>query len=89
MTIFYINCRLSTKKGDSMTKIIVLIGLLIGNIFAKERETMKTIDLEKSALILIEYQNEWLGKNAKLANLMQDKKQFENSKLNSEKIKLI
>jgi len=86
MTIFYINCRLSTKKGDSMTKIIVLIGLLIGNIFAKERETMKTIDLEKSALILIEYQNEWLGKNAKLANLMQDKKQFENSKLNSEKI---
>ncbi|MFA5215735.1 cysteine hydrolase [Sulfuricurvum sp.] len=44
---------------------------------------MMVIDAKKSALILIEYQNEWLGKNAKLNALMEDKIQFEDSKRNS------
>lgn len=44
------------------------------------------IDFKKSALVLIEYQNEWLGENSKLEHLMQDKKQFENSKLNSKQV---
>jgi nicotinamidase-related amidase len=41
------------------------------------------IDVKKSALVLIEYQNEWLGKGSKLEHLIEDKKQFEESKLNS------
>ncbi|WP_419770571.1 MAG: isochorismatase family protein [Candidatus Marinarcus sp.] len=44
------------------------------------------IDTKKSALVLIEYQNEWLGQNAKLEHLMKDKKQFEESKVNSKKV---
>lgn len=35
--------------------------------------------INNSALIMIEFQNEWLGKKAKLSKLMKDKKQFENS----------
>lgn len=41
------------------------------------------VDIKKSALVLIEYQNEWLGEDSKLEHLMKDKKQFEDSKLNS------
>ena len=41
---------------------------------------MKTIDPYGSALILIEFQNAWLGEGATLAALMQDRTQFETSK---------
>ena len=41
---------------------------------------MKTIDPYESALILIEFQNAWLGEGATLAALMQDRTQFETSK---------
>ena len=41
---------------------------------------MKEIDPRRSALILIEFQNAWLGENAKLASLMLDTAQFETSK---------
>lgn len=41
------------------------------------------INVKKSALVLIEYQNEWLWKGSKLEYLIEDKKQFEESKLNS------
>ncbi|WP_225351838.1 isochorismatase family protein [Arcobacter porcinus] len=44
---------------------------------------MQIIDPKDSALLLIEYQNEWLDENSKLYNLMKDKKQFEESIKNS------
>ncbi|RXK12851.1 hypothetical protein CP965_08760 [Halarcobacter mediterraneus] len=47
---------------------------------------MKKISLEKSALVLIEYQNEWLKEGTKLSNMMKDKKQFRNSIDNSKKV---
>ncbi|XPV70465.1 MAG: isochorismatase family protein [Halarcobacter sp.] len=44
------------------------------------------IDIKKSALVLIEYQNEWLDEDSKLEHLMKDKKQFEESNINSKKV---
>jgi nicotinamidase-related amidase/ketosteroid isomerase-like protein len=46
---------------------------------------MKTIPAS-SALLLIEFQNEWLGKEGKLPDLMKDKMQFENSKVVAKKV---
>ncbi len=48
-------------------------------LFAKENKVGDTIELKNSALVLIEYQNEWLAKDAKLDFLMEDKKQFNHS----------
>jgi len=48
---------------------------------------MEKLDLDKSALILIEYQNEWLGKDSKLSFLMKDKEQFKKA-INNSKILL-
>jgi nicotinamidase-related amidase len=47
---------------------------------------MKEIDVKDSALVLIEYQNEWLDENSKLYKLMKDKKQFLDSINNSKKV---
>jgi len=66
-----------------MTKIFLLLSLLIVSIYAKEGIKMKKLDLNNSALILIEYQNEWLAKDSKLSFLMKDKEQFKKAKKNS------
>lgn len=42
--------------------------------------------LEKSALLLIEFQNEWLAENGKLNTLFHDKQQFNSSLDNARKI---
>jgi nicotinamidase-related amidase len=47
---------------------------------------MDAIDINKSALVLIEYQEEWLGENSKLKDLMKDQEQFENSRINSKRV---
>ncbi|MBL3519614.1 isochorismatase family protein [Arcobacter lanthieri] len=65
-----------------MTKIILVILLLVVNLYSKDSK-MKELDIESSALVLIEYQNEWLDENSKLYKLMKDKKQFEESIKNS------
>ncbi|QKF73060.1 isochorismatase [Aliarcobacter faecis] len=44
---------------------------------------MQEIDIKNSALLLIEYQNEWLDEKSKLYSFMKDKKQFEESIKNS------
>lgn len=44
---------------------------------------MQEIDTKSSALLLIEYQNEWLDEKSKLYSFMKDKKQFEASIKNS------
>lgn len=65
-----------------MTKIILVILLLVVNLYSKDSR-MQELDIESSALVLIEYQNEWLDENSKLYKLMKDKKQFEESIKNS------
>ncbi|WP_418187064.1 isochorismatase family protein [Aliarcobacter lanthieri] len=65
-----------------MTKIILVILLLVVNLYSKDSK-MQELDIESSALVLIEYQNEWLDENSKLYKLMKDKKQFEESIKNS------
>ncbi|OCL84208.1 Peroxyureidoacrylate/ureidoacrylate amidohydrolase RutB [Arcobacter porcinus] len=65
-----------------MTKNLLLALFLVINLYSKENE-MQIIDPKDSALLLIEYQNEWLDENSKLYNLMKDKKQFEESIKNS------
>jgi len=47
---------------------------------------MEKIDITTSALILIEYQNEWLDENSKLYSFMKDKQQFEFSIKNSKEV---
>jgi len=47
---------------------------------------MEKIDIKTSALILIEYQNEWLDKKSKLYSFMKDKVQFEASIKNSKEV---
>ena len=69
-----------------MKKIFLVLFVLVVNIFASNVIDMKNIDFKKSAIVLIEYQNAWLKKDSKLSSLMKDKKQFENSKVNSKKI---
>ena len=44
---------------------------------------MQKIDTKSSAMLLIEYQNEWLDEKSKLYSFMKDKKQFEDSIKNS------
>ncbi|MFV7789391.1 isochorismatase family protein [Aliarcobacter lanthieri] len=65
-----------------MTRIILVILLLVVNLYSKDSK-MQELDIESSALVLIEYQNEWLDENSKLYKLMKDKKQFEESIKNS------
>ncbi|MCT7909486.1 isochorismatase family protein [Arcobacter lacus] len=65
-----------------MTKIFLVTLLLVVNLYSKDNK-MQDLDTESSALVLIEYQNEWLDENSKLYKLMKDKKQFEESIKNS------
>ncbi|QKF58215.1 isochorismatase family protein [Aliarcobacter lanthieri] len=65
-----------------MTRIILVTLLFVVNLYSKDSK-MQDLDLKSSALVLIEYQNEWLDKNSKLYKLMKDKKQFEESIKNS------
>lgn len=44
---------------------------------------MQELDIKSSALLLIEYQNEWLDEKSKLYKMMKDKKQFQESIKNS------
>ena len=65
-----------------MTKIFLTTLFLVLNLYSKDIK-MEEIDISNSALVLIEYQNEWLDENSKLYKLMKDKKQFEDSIKNS------
>ncbi|RBQ28821.1 isochorismatase family protein [Aliarcobacter vitoriensis] len=65
-----------------MTKIFLITLFLVLNLYSKDIK-MEEIDISDSALVLIEYQNEWLDENSKLYKLMKDKKQFEDSIKNS------
>lgn len=65
-----------------MTKIFLTTLFLVLNLYSKDIK-MEEIDISDSALVLIEYQNEWLDENSKLYKLMKDKKQFEESIKNS------
>ncbi|RBQ31715.1 isochorismatase [Arcobacter sp. FW59] len=65
-----------------MTKIFLITLFLVLNLYSKDIK-MEEIDISDSALVLIEYQNEWLDENSKLYKLMKDKKQFEESIKNS------
>jgi len=69
-----------------MTRIIFFLSLLLISLYGQKEQKMEPLDIKKSALVLIEYQNEWLAKDAKLEFLMKDKKQFKNSKVNSKKV---
>lgn len=42
--------------------------------------------MQQSALLLIEFQNEWLSENGKLNNLFLDKEQFNESVINAENV---
>lgn len=55
-------------------------------ILERKGNEMESVDVNKATLLLIEYQNEWLGKDSKLKNLMKDKEQFEESIQNSKKV---
>ncbi|TLS72612.1 isochorismatase family protein [Aliarcobacter thereius] len=65
-----------------MIKMFMLTLLIVINLYSKENK-MQEIDTKSSALLLIEYQNEWLDKKSKLYGFMKDKKQFEASIKNS------
>lgn len=66
-----------------MTRIVFVLFLVL-NLYAKDNK-MENINIQNSALVLIEYQNEWLDVNSKLYKLMRDKKQFIDSIENSKK----
>lgn len=66
-----------------MMRLLVVLFLVL-NLYAKENK-MKDINLKNSALVLIEYQNEWLDEGSKLYKMMKDKEQFTNSVRNSKK----
>ncbi|WP_418184630.1 isochorismatase family protein [Aliarcobacter vitoriensis] len=65
-----------------MTKVFLVTLFLVLNLYSKDIK-IEEIDISNSALVLIEYQNEWLDENSKLYKLMKDKKQFEESIKNS------
>ena len=69
-----------------MLRLLFVLSILLINLLAQEEVKMEEIDVKRSALVLIEYQNEWLGKDSKLEFLMKDKNQFESSKVNSKKV---
>lgn len=66
-----------------MRKILLGLLTLLLNLYANNTEV--SMDLNKSALILIEFQNEWLGEKGKLPILMKDKEQFATSKIAAKK----
>lgn len=68
-----------------MTRLFLMTLIIVLNLYSKENK-MKEINIKNSALVLIEYQNEWLDENSKLYKLMKDKKQFEDSINNSKEI---
>ena len=68
-----------------MTKIVLILTILLIQLYAKD-ENMGVLDIKRSALVLIEYQNEWLAEESKLKFLMKDKEQFSRSKENSKRI---
>lgn len=69
-----------------MTRIILIVSLLFIQLFSQENKKEETLELKNSALVLIEYQNEWLSKNSKLDFLMKDKQQFKDSVIASKKV---
>lgn len=68
-----------------MTRIFLLTLLLVLNLYSKDIK-IQEINIKNSALLLIEYQNEWINENSKLYKLMKDKKQFQKSIINSKKL---
>lgn len=68
-----------------MTKLVFL-SILALSVYAQDIiKAKESVSLKNSALVLIEYQNEWLSEESKLSKLMQDKEQFNNSIINSKK----
>lgn len=59
---------------------IFIIFPMLSMIHAENKTPKEKINLSNSALIMIEFQREWLGPNGRLTKFMKDKVQFENSK---------
>lgn len=64
-------------KTTNLLTVILFTLVLTAVAFATNEP--ESFDKERSALVLIEYQNEWLSPDGKINGLMKDRTQFENS----------
>jgi hypothetical protein len=77
--------RRTIRAKTFITLVIILtLGIMTSESFSKEIN-MDTIP-DKSALLLIEFQNEWLGQEGKLPILMKDKKMFADSQIMAQQV---
>ena len=76
------------NQNNRMKKITLLVAiLLLTNVLLNAQELMsKTDDVKKSALILIETQNEWMHPDGSLYNYLTDKDLFKTSVSNLESL---